>query len=76
MGVLLLDHQLLHGGAGELLLPRPWRILGALESITGVLMCGLSASFLFALVIRLVEREARSTGSHRDPAEHGNDPRR
>jgi len=29
------------------------------ESIIGVLMCGLSASFLFAIVTRLVEREAR-----------------
>ena len=28
------------------------------ESIIGVLMCGLSASFLFAIVTRLVEREA------------------
>jgi hypothetical protein len=29
------------------------------ESLTGVLMCGLSASFLFAIVTRLVEREVR-----------------
>jgi hypothetical protein len=27
-----------------------------------VLMCGLSASFLFAIVTRLVEREARRSG--------------
>ncbi len=33
--------------------------LHAVESIIGVLMCGLSASFLFAIVTRLVEREAR-----------------
>jgi Flp pilus assembly protein protease CpaA len=46
-------------GSGDLLLPVMWRTLGALESITGVLMCGLSASFLFAIVVRLVEREAR-----------------
>src|SRR5215471_4498929 len=46
-------------GAGDVLLPHMWRSLGALESITGVLMCGLSASFLFALVLRLVERETR-----------------
>jgi hypothetical protein len=36
-----------------------WRTLGPLESIIGVLMCGLSASFLFAIVSRLVERGAR-----------------
>jgi hypothetical protein len=46
-------------GSGDLLLPRMWRSLGAVESITGVLMCGLSAGFLFAIVTRLVEREAR-----------------
>src|SRR5215510_6923812 len=44
-------------GSGDLLLPSTWRTLGALESITGVLMCGLSASFLFALVMRFVQQE-------------------
>ncbi len=34
-------------------------VVGPVESIIGVLMCGLSASFLFAIVTRLVEREAR-----------------
>jgi voltage-gated potassium channel len=46
-------------GSGDLLLPGTWRTVGALESITGVLMCGLSASFLFALVLRFVEQERR-----------------
>jgi voltage-gated potassium channel len=46
-------------GSGDVLLPQMWRSLGAVESITGVLMCALSASFLFAIVMRLVEREAR-----------------
>jgi hypothetical protein len=35
-----------------------WRTLGPVESIIGVLMCGLSASFLFAIVTRLVTRDA------------------
>ena len=42
-------------GCGDLLLPHGWRILGPVESVTGVLMCGLSAGFLFAIVNRLVE---------------------
>jgi hypothetical protein len=42
---------------GDLLLPRMWRILGPVESVTGVLMCGLSAGLLFAIVTRLVERD-------------------
>jgi hypothetical protein len=46
-------------GYGDLVLPRIWRTLGPLESVTGVLMCGLSAALLFAVVIRLVEREGR-----------------
>src|SRR5712664_3697440 len=44
-------------GYGDVVLPQMWRTLGPVESITGVLMCGLSASFLFAIVTRLVERE-------------------
>lgn len=44
-------------GYGDLVLPPGWRILGTIESITGVLMCGLSASFLFAAVTRLVQHE-------------------
>jgi voltage-gated potassium channel len=46
-------------GCGDLLLPRMWRDLGPLESVTGVLMCGLSAALLFAIVTRLVERRER-----------------
>ncbi len=44
-------------GAGDLLLKPIWRTLGPVESVTGVLMCGLSASFLFAIVTRLIEAE-------------------
>ena len=46
-------------GYGDLVLPSEWRNLGPVESVTGVLMCGLSASFLFAIVTRLVDRETR-----------------
>ena len=56
-------------GSGDLLLPQTWRSLGAVESVTGVLMCGLSAGFLFAIVTRLVEREARFLPQLMTPAE-------
>ena len=46
-------------GYGDIVLPQMWRTLGPVESIIGVLMCGLSASFLFAIVTRLVERETK-----------------
>lgn len=48
-------------GYGDVVLPQTWRNLGPMESIIGVLMCGLSASFLFAVVSRLVDREARDS---------------
>jgi hypothetical protein len=46
-------------GYGDVVLPWAWRTLGPVESIIGVLMCGLSASFLFAIVSRLVDRETK-----------------
>ena len=52
-------------GYGDIVLPHMWRTLGPLESIIGVLMCGLSASFLFAIVSRLVDRETKLS---REPA--------
>jgi voltage-gated potassium channel len=45
-------------GYGDLVLPRVWRTLGPVESVTGVLMCGLSVSALFAIVTFLVRHEA------------------
>jgi voltage-gated potassium channel len=44
-------------GYGDVLLPSRWRMLGPLESIIGVLMCGFSVSLLFAIATRLVGRE-------------------
>jgi len=68
--------NLFHGGRWRSDSPALVATLGALESITAVLMCGLSASFLFALVMRLVQREARSAAiparSNRDPVEDNN----
>lgn len=47
-------------GYGDVVLPSNWRMLGPLESIIGVLMCGISVSVLFATVTRLVNRERRT----------------
>jgi len=49
-------------GYGDVVLPSAWRLLGPLESVTGVLMCGISISVLFALVTRLLDRDIRSLG--------------
>ena len=40
-------------GYGDLVLPKPWRMLGPLEGLTGILMCGLSAGLFFATVSRI-----------------------
>ena len=44
-------------GYGDVILSSNWRMLGPLESIIGVLMCGLSASLVFATATRLIGRE-------------------
>jgi voltage-gated potassium channel len=49
-------------GYGDVVLPRVWRALGPVESITGVLMCGMSVSALFAIATRLVAAEIKSLG--------------
>jgi len=45
-------------GYGDVVLPSVFRLLGPVESVTGVLMCGISVSCLFALATRLIERES------------------
>ena len=44
-------------GYGDVVLPSQWRLLAPLESMTGVLMCGVSVSILFAIVTRLVDAQ-------------------
>lgn len=47
-------------GYGDVVLPHIWRLLGPVEGITGVLMCGLSVSCLFAIATRLIESNSNS----------------
>ena len=44
-------------GYGDIVLPSKWRMLGPIESILGILMCGLSVSILFAIATRLLGNE-------------------
>jgi voltage-gated potassium channel len=50
-------------GCNDVTLPPVWRTLGPLESVIGVLMCGISVSLLFAIVTRLINRDERSSPS-------------
>ena len=42
-------------GYGDLVLPPEWRLVGAIEALTGILMCGWSTGFFFAIVSRLFD---------------------
>ena len=48
-------------GYGDLMLPEDWRLVGGIEALTGILMCGWSTAFFFALVSRLYEPRQRHT---------------
>ena len=43
-------------GYGDLVLPGEYRLVGAVEALTGILMCGLSTGFFFAAVSRLFDK--------------------
>jgi len=52
-------------GYGDIVLPEEWRLLGAIEALTGILMCGWSTGFYFAIVSRVSAAWARTnTSSH------------
>ncbi|HEY0730183.1 MAG TPA: potassium channel family protein [Pyrinomonadaceae bacterium] len=42
-------------GYGDVLLPRNWRLLGVVEGLSGVLLCGISTAFMFAVVNAIVQ---------------------
>ena len=44
-------------GYGDLVLSKEWRLVGAIEALTGILMCGWSTGFFFAVVSRLYKEE-------------------
>jgi len=57
-------------GYGDVLLPRRWRLLGVVEGFSGVLLCGISTAFIFAVInamfqFRLGQRSNSSTTSVR-----------
>lgn len=49
-------------GYGDLVLAPEWRLVGAIEALTGILMCGWSTAFFVAVV-------SRSLGSHAEAAQ-------
>jgi hypothetical protein len=50
-------------GYGDLVLPEGWRLVGGIEALTGILMCGLSTGFFFAVVNSMIRTRHAADGS-------------
>jgi voltage-gated potassium channel len=42
-------------GYGDVLLPERWRLLGPIEGVSGVLLCGVSTAFIFAVITAMFQ---------------------
>ena len=40
-------------GYGDVVLPEEWRVVGGVEALTGILMCGLSTGMFFAVFAKV-----------------------
>jgi hypothetical protein len=47
-------------GYGDVVLPQSWRLLGPVEGLTGILMCGLSTGFFFAFLSKVFAPKLKS----------------
>jgi ABC-type anion transport system duplicated permease subunit len=48
-------------GYGDVVLPETWRLLAAMEGLTGILMCSWSGAFFFVVVSKLYSRTQSSS---------------
>jgi hypothetical protein len=48
-------------GYGDLVVQGPWRMIAGIEALTGILMCGWSTAFFFAVVTRIHQAQAATT---------------
>jgi hypothetical protein len=62
-------------GYGDLVLPKEWRLVGAVEALTGVLMCGWSTGFFFAVVSRMYQSTVKQEKTD-SPTSPGDQPDR
>ena len=49
-------------GYGDVVLPEQWRIVGGVEALTGILMCGWSTGVFFAVVSRFYDTGTKPAG--------------
>jgi hypothetical protein len=50
-------------GYGDFVLPEAWRLVGGVEALTGILMCGWSTGFFFAVVSRMHDAESKASST-------------
>ena len=50
-------------GYGDLVLPKEWQLFGPLEGLTGILMCGLSTAFFFAVMSKMLRARTETRQS-------------
>ena len=48
-------------GYGDLVLPVKWRLVGGVEALTGIMMCGLSTGLFFAVFAKIFGLNQRDT---------------
>jgi hypothetical protein len=61
-------------GYGDILLSEPWRLLGPLEAINGLLLFGLSTAMMFAIMSRLITNRLRLQQGHLSEAAGNQEP--
>lgn len=50
-------------GFGDVVLPQNWRLLGGIEGISGVLLCGISTAFIFVILTNLLQYHRETLNS-------------
>ena len=48
-------------GYGDLVLPVKWRLVGGVEALTGIMMCGLSTGMFFAVFAKVFDLNQKGT---------------
>ena len=51
-------------GYGDIVMSKEWRLLGSLEAATGVMMFGISAAMLFAVLSKIILLRSGSMAGH------------
>ncbi len=46
-------------GYGDVMLAKPWRLLGPVEGLVGVLVCGLSTGYFFVVASQIYQSRLR-----------------